>query len=53
MQKIIRCECGYVVHGSSDQELVVNATAHMREMHPDIVDSVRAEDLLGMAEIVA
>ena len=53
MQKIIRCECGYVVSGSTDDELVENAYAHILDAHPAMADGVTGEDLLGMAEIVA
>jgi predicted small metal-binding protein len=30
---IINCECGVVVRGESDDELVVNAQKHAREGH--------------------
>ena len=53
MQKIVRCECGFVVSGSTDEELVENAFAHILDAHPAMADGVKDEDLLGMAEIVA
>jgi hypothetical protein len=53
MTKIIRCECGYVVNGSTDAELLDNAFAHIRDAHPAMKDAVTGEALLGMAEVVA
>jgi predicted small metal-binding protein len=48
--KIITCECGYVVRGESDDELVAAAEEHMRQNHPDMVGKVSREDVLEMAE---
>jgi predicted small metal-binding protein len=50
MAKIINCECGHTVRGESDDELVANAEAHMRERHPEMVGQVTRDQLLGMAE---
>jgi predicted small metal-binding protein len=50
MAKVINCECGYVVRGEDDDELISNAEAHMRSDHPDMVGKVSRDDLLGMAE---
>jgi predicted small metal-binding protein len=33
MSKIINCDCGYVVRGATEDELVTNAQAHAREVH--------------------
>jgi predicted small metal-binding protein len=50
MAKVIRCECGYVVHGESDDELVANAERHIHSDHPDLVGQISREDLLAMKE---
>jgi predicted small metal-binding protein len=50
MAKLINCECGQVVRGETDDELIENAEAHIRRDHPDLVGRVSREDLLGMAE---
>ncbi len=52
MARVINCECGYVVRGENDDELVANAEAHVRDAHPDLVGKMSREDLLGMAEEV-
>jgi predicted small metal-binding protein len=33
MSKVINCDCGYVVRGDTDDELVANAQAHARDVH--------------------
>ena len=52
MAKLINCECGQVVLGETDEELLVNAEAHVRSHHPDLVGKITREDLLAMAEEV-
>ena len=50
MAKVINCECGYVVRGETDDELITNAETHINQDHPDMVGKVTREDLLAMAE---
>ena len=50
MPRVIRCECGYVVEGASDDELLANAEQHIAADHPDLVGRVGRNDLLDMAE---
>jgi len=50
MAKLINCECGYVVRGADEDELVSNAEQHISEAHPDLVGKMSRDDLLGMAE---
>ena len=50
MAKLINCECGQVVRGETDDELVANAEAHVNRDHPELVGQLSREDILGMAE---
>jgi predicted small metal-binding protein len=50
MSKLINCECGEVVRGDTDDELVAAATAHVQRSHPDLVGKLSRQDILGMAE---
>jgi predicted small metal-binding protein len=50
MGKLITCECGYVVRGESDEQLLQHAERHIKETHPDLIGTVTREDLLAMAE---
>lgn len=33
MTRVINCDCGHVVRGATDDELVTNAQAHARDVH--------------------
>jgi uncharacterized protein DUF1059 len=37
MAKVINCECGTVVQGATDAELLRRANDHIREAHPELV----------------
>lgn len=50
MAKLINCECGHVVRGETDEELLANAESHIQSAHPDLVGKLSREDLLAMAE---
>ena len=50
MAKLINCECGRVVRGETDEELLANAEEHVNRDHPELVGKVSCEDLLAMAE---
>jgi predicted small metal-binding protein len=50
MPKMIKCDCGKIVRGETDDELLANAEQHIREDHPDLVGKIPPESLLAMAE---
>ncbi len=50
MAKVIHCDCGYVVRGETDDELVAKAEDHVNQNHPELVGKLSRGDLLGMAE---
>jgi len=50
MAKQITCECGYVAAGDTDDEVIASIREHMRTDHPELLDSVTREDLLGWIE---
>jgi predicted small metal-binding protein len=52
MAKVINCDCGYVVRGDSDDELVANGQQHIRDAHPEMAGKVSDEQMLAMAEEV-
>ena len=33
MAKVINCDCGFVVTGATEDELVTNAQTHARDVH--------------------
>jgi predicted small metal-binding protein len=52
MGLVINCDCGFVVRGDTEDELVATGEQHMADAHPDMVGKVAREDLLAMAEEV-
>ena len=50
MAKQVNCECGALVRGETDDELVAAVTEHVDEHHPDLVGKLSREDILAMAE---
>ncbi len=47
MRKIMLCDCGHVVRGETDDELVANVQKHAREVH-DM--EITREQVLAMAQ---
>ena len=45
--KLIRCECGYVARGDSDDAVVGMIRGHMATDHPALLTSVSDQDLLS------
>jgi predicted small metal-binding protein len=48
--RVIKCECGFIARGQTEEELLDAAEAHIRNDHPDLVGRVSRDDLLEMAE---
>jgi predicted small metal-binding protein len=48
MAKVFTCECGVVLRGADDDELVANAQRHARDVHGM---DVSREQILAMARI--
>jgi predicted small metal-binding protein len=46
---VITCDCGYVIRGDIEVELIANCRNHIDEAHPDRADRTD-EDLLSRAE---
>lgn len=53
MKRMIKCECGYVARGDTDEEVVAKVEEHLKADHPKLAASVSREDIRGWIEIVA
>jgi predicted small metal-binding protein len=51
MAKTIKCECGYVARGDSDDDVVTAIRGHMATDHPALLDTVSREDLLSWIRV--
>lgn len=52
MDRQIRCECGYVARGASDDEVVLGIREHMRTDHPDLLEKISEDEVRGWIEIL-
>lgn len=52
MAKQITCECGFVAWADSDDGVVEQIREHMRSDHPELLEKVSRDDLLGWIEEV-
>lgn len=50
MRKVIHCECGEVVRGNSDEELLSAVKTHLTRDHPELLEKLSNDDILSMAE---
>ncbi|MCI0141738.1 DUF1059 domain-containing protein [Arthrobacter bambusae] len=51
MAKLIRCECGFVVRGDTDEEVIGAIRGHLARDHPALLQAVSREDLLGWIQV--
>ena len=45
--KMIRCECGFVARGESDDQVVGKIRGHMSTDHPTLLATVSKDDLIS------
>ena len=51
MAKLIRCECGFVARGESDDQVVGAIRDHMATDHPALLAAVSQDDLLSWIKV--
>jgi predicted small metal-binding protein len=52
MIRQIRCECGYLARGQTDDEVIELLLVHIATDHPALAETETAEDLRSMIELV-
>jgi predicted small metal-binding protein len=52
MARQITCECGHVVHGETEAELIALTLEHLRHDHPQLADRVTRDEIVALIEIV-
>ena len=50
MAKLIKCECGFIARGETDEEVIDKIESHIGNEHPDLVGKVTRADMSGMIE---
>ena len=51
MAKLIRCECGFVARGDSNDQVVGMIRQHMGSDHPALLDTVSHDDLVSWIQV--
>jgi len=51
MAKVIRCECGFIARGETDDQVVGDIRAHMATDHPALLEAVSDDDLVGWIQV--
>lgn len=51
MARLIKCECGYVARGETDDEVVRDVRRHLESQHPQLAASVSSQDIVSWIEI--
>jgi predicted small metal-binding protein len=51
MARLIRCECGFVAQGDTDDEVIDTIRRHMEADHPALLEAVGRDDLLGWIQV--
>lgn len=46
---VLRCPCGDVLKGASEDEIVDLSFAHLKDKHPDMAEAYEREHILFMA----
>ena len=51
MARLIRCECGFVARGDTDDQVIGVIREHMGQDHPALLETVATEELRGWIEL--
>jgi predicted small metal-binding protein len=52
MARQITCECGQIVRGATEAEIVDLTLDHLRRDHPQLADRITRDDIVALIEIV-
>jgi predicted small metal-binding protein len=52
MSRQIKCECGFVARGDTDDDVVDQIQGHIRSDHPELVETVTRDEIAGWVEVV-
>jgi len=52
MLRQVRCECGYLARGQSDDEVIGLILAHIASDHPGLAETETVDDIRTMIELI-
>lgn len=53
MSRQVRCECGHVARGDTDEDVISLIRDHMRTDHPELLDKISDDQIRSWIEVVA
>jgi predicted small metal-binding protein len=51
MARLIKCECGYIARGETDDEVITDVRRHLESDHPQLAATVSPKDIASWIEI--
>jgi len=52
MSRQIKCECGFIARGETDDDVVARIEEHIRSDHPELVPSLTRDEIATWVEVV-
>ena len=52
MFRQIKCECGFVARGETDDDVVARIQGHIRSDHPELVETLTGDEIASWVEVV-
>ena len=52
MSRQIKCECGFVARGETDDDVVIQIEDHIRSAHPELAKTLTRDEIAGWVEVV-
>jgi predicted small metal-binding protein len=52
MSRQIKCECGFVARGETDDEVVARIEGHIRSDRPELVETLTRDEIASWVEVV-
>jgi predicted small metal-binding protein len=52
MSRQIKCECGFIARGDSDDEVVIRIEEHIQNDHPQLVRTLTRDEIASWVEVV-
>jgi predicted small metal-binding protein len=53
MTRQVKCECGYIARGDTEDDVLSTIREHMRTDHPELVEKISDQQILDWVEVVA
>ena len=52
MTRQVRCECGFVARGDTDDAVIALGRTHVAADHPELAEAETADDIRGWIELL-